>query len=172
MMGMLQSAVGAGSSFVGGMASGNSAAAALGVTQNVIQGIQTAGNSVLQLQAINAKQQDISNVPPSLSSLGSNTNFDYGNFIYGVFLIKKQIKPEYMKKLNDFVNMYGFKKNELKIPEFSNRAIWNYVQTENCMITGNFNNDDLQALKNIFNSGITLWHVDDIGNYSLANSEV
>jgi hypothetical protein len=172
MMGMLQSAVGAGSSFVGGMASGNSAAAALGVTQNVIQGIQTAGNSVLQLQAINAKQQDISNVPPSMSSMGSNTNYDYGNFIYGLFLIKKQIKPEYLKKISDFLYMFGFKKNELKVPEFYNRTCWNYVQTENCVITGSFNNDDLQALKNIFNNGVTLWHVDDIGNYSLSNEEI
>lgn len=145
---------------------------AMGATQNILSGIQGMGNAVLQTQAIEAKQKDIANVPPSIASMGSNSNFDYGNFIYGLFAIKKQIKPEYMKKLTDFFNMFGYKKNEVKLPNFHTRNNWNYIQTNSCNIVGNFNNEDLKELKAVFDNGITLWHTDDIGNYSLENGVI
>lgn len=131
--------------------------------------VQGAGNTVLQLQAINAKQQDIANVPPQLTKQGSNTAYSVGNRFNGLFIIKKQIKPEYRKKLADFFNMFGYKKNEVKIPNFKTRQNWNYVQTESCHIKGDFNNEDLNELQSVFDNGITLWHTDDIGNYNLSN---
>ena len=30
----------------------------------------------------------------------------------------------------------------------------------------------LEAIKGIFDRGLTIWHVDDIGNYNLNNEEV
>jgi hypothetical protein len=151
-----------------GFASGNVVGGVAGIT-GVVQG---AGNTVIQLQGIQAKQKDIDNTPPSLSKMGGNTYFDYGYGLYGLYLIKKQITPEYQKKLEDFFNMYGYKKNEVKVPNFNTRQYWNYVQTAGCTIQGNFNNEDLNELKAIFDNGITLWHTDDIGNYSLDNGVI
>jgi hypothetical protein len=155
-------------SLVGGVASGVTQNPA-GVVSSVTGGIQGAGNTVLQLQGMQAKQRDIDNTPPSLSKMGSNTYFDYGHGLSGLYLIKKQITPEYQKKLEDFFNLYGYKVNEVKLPNFKTRLYWNYVQTVSCVITGNFNNEDLNELKAIFDNGITLWHTDDVGNYSLEN---
>jgi hypothetical protein len=123
-------------------------------------------------QGMIAKQKDINNIPSSLSKLGSNTYFDYGHNLSGLYLIKRQITPEYQKKLEDFFNIFGYKKNEVKLPNFHTRQNWNYIQTAGCVITGNFNNEDLQELKNVFDSGITLWHTDDIGNYALGNEVI
>lgn len=133
---------------------------------------QVAGNGVLALQAIDAKQKDIANVPPSIQKMGSNTAYNVGNGYEGVYLIKKQIKPEYQKKLTDFFNMYGYAKHTVKIPNFHTRRYWNYIQTESCVITGNLNNEDLNDLKQVFNNGITLWHTDDVGNYALENAVI
>ena len=141
----------------------------VGVASAGTELVQGAGNTVLQLQAINAKQQDIANVPPQLTKQGSNTAYSVGNRFNGLFIIKKQIKPEYRKKLADFFKMYGYKKNEVKIPNFKTRQNWNYVQTESCHIKGDFNNEDLNELQSVFDNGITLWHTDDIGNYNLSN---
>jgi hypothetical protein len=163
---------------VGGITSGAGAMAAgwtgnaAGVAQGLGGIVSSGGNAILQIQAIEAKQKDIGNIPPSIASMGSNSNFDYGNYFYGMYLIKKQIKPEYIKKLTDFFNMFGYKKNEVKIPNLHTRQYWNYVQTLNCMITGDMNNQDLQIVKNIFDNGITLWHTDDIGNYALTNEVI
>jgi len=104
--------------------------------------------------------------------MGSNTAYDYGNGYKGIFIIKKQVKPEYRKKLTDFFNMFGYKINEVKIPNFHTRQNWNYIETTSCTITGNLNNEDLQELKSIFDSGVTLWHTDDVANYELSNGVV
>jgi hypothetical protein len=158
-----------------GVISGASSA----VTGNA-QGVVSSGmgivggmaNTYFQTQGMIAKQQDINNTPPSLSKMGSNTYFDYGYNLSGLYLIKRQITPEYQKKLEDFFNIFGYKKNEVKIPNFHTRQNWNYIQTSGCVITGNFNNEDLQELKSVFDNGITLWHSDDIGNYALVNEVI
>lgn len=144
----------------------------IGVASATTDIVQGAGNTVLQLQAINAKQKDIANVPPQLSKQGSNSSYTVGNRFNGLFIIKKQIKPEYRKKLSDFFKMFGYKTNEVKIPNFHTRQNWNYVQTESCHIKGDFNNEDLNELQSIFDSGITLWHYDDVGNYALENEVI
>lgn len=134
--------------------------------------VSGAGNTVLQLQGMQAKINDINNIPPSITKMGSNTVYEVGNGYSGVFVIQKQIKQEYRKKLSDFFNMYGYKVNEVKVPNFHTRRYWNYVQTASCVITGNFNTEDLNELKSIFDNGITLWHTDDIGNYALENEVI
>ena len=139
------------------------------IAQGGVNIAQGAGNTVLQLQGIEAKQQDIANTPPKITKMGSNTPYDFGNGYSGVWVIKKQIKPEYRIILENFFNMFGYKVNLVKTPNFHTRKYWNYVQTANCNITGNFNNNDLQELKAIFDGGITFWHTDDVGNYSLKN---
>lgn len=162
--GFAQSLLGAG----GNIASGNMVAGA----SSGISAVKGAGSTVLQLQSINAKIDDIRNVPPSINKMGSNTSYDVGNGFNGLFLIKKQIKPEYQKKLEDFFKMYGYKKNELKVPNFHTRENWNYVETKSCNITGDFNTEDMNELKAIFDNGITLWHTDNVGDYSLSNGVI
>lgn len=153
---------------IGSAVSGNG----LGVAASGVNAVKGGGNAVLQLQGLQAKIKDINNQPPSLSKLGSNTAFEYGNLYTGFWVISKQIKPEYRKKLADFFKLYGYKVNEVKTPNFHTRQSWNYIQTISCHITGNFNNEDLQELKNIFDNGITLWHNDDVGNYLLPNGVI
>jgi hypothetical protein len=141
----------------------------VGMVQSGMGVVKGMANTYFQTQGMIAKQKDINNTPPSLSKMGSNTYYDFGHNLNGLYLIKRQITPEYHKKLEDFFNIFGYKKNEVKVPNFHTRQYWNYVQTSGCVITGNFNNEDLQELKSVFDSGITLWHTDDIGNYALGN---
>lgn len=174
--------LGAGGSGVGSAIQGQQArmngnaggvrAGALGVASAGADVAQGAGNVVLDLQAIQAKQQDISNIPPQIAKQGSNTAYDFGNGYQGLYILRKHIKHEYRQILTDFFKMFGYKTNRVKIPNFHTRKNWNYVQTESCNITGNFNNVDLQQLKNIFDNGITLWHTNDVGNYDLDNGVI
>lgn len=67
-------------------------------------------------------------------------------------------KNEYMKIIDDFFSMYGYKTNQLKIPNVTGRTNWNYVKTLNCNLLGDIPQEDLQEIKNIFDSGVTFWH--------------
>lgn len=144
-------------------------AGALGAVNVGISAMQGLGDSVLAIQSINAKEQDARNTPPNLQQLGSNINFDVGYRLTGVHVIKRQIKPEYIKKLEDYFKMFGYKVHEVKKPNLTTRKHFNYVETESIVIHASINNDDLQEIKNCFDKGITLWHTNDIGNYNLAN---
>lgn len=154
-------------SIAGGAAGGLPGAAA--GAMNTVSG---AGNTVLQMQSIEAKKNDIENIPPQIAKMGSNTSYEYGNNYNGVFFIKKQIKPEYQKILGDFFNMYGYKVNRVKTPNLHTRQNWNYVQTLDCNVSGNFNSEDLGEIASIFDNGITLWHTNDVGNYALSNEVI
>lgn len=159
------------SGIVGGVAAGVTGNAA-GVAASAVGIARGAADGQMQLAAIMAKQKDIDNEPPQLTKMGSNTAFDFGNGYSGFYILRKQIKPEYQKKLADYFKVYGYKINEVKIPNFATRASWNYIQTNACNITGDFNAEDLNDLKSVFDSGITLWHTDDVGNYDLGNEVV
>lgn len=164
----IMSAIGGGVSGTG-MGVGSNALGMASVGTSVVSGM---GNTVLQLQAIQAKQKDISNVPPQMVKMGGNTAFDYGNDYSGFYIIKKQIKNEYIELLEDFFKMFGYKVNKVKLPNLKTRKYWNYVQTMSCMITGDFNTEDLNEIRQIFDNGITLWHVDNVGNYDLKNEVI
>jgi hypothetical protein len=103
--GIINAVVGGATGAIGGSMLGPAGAIAGGIegaVGGISQVVRGGGKTVLQLRGIQAKQKDISNTPPSLSKMGSNTYFDYGHNIYGLYLIKKQIRPEYQKKLEDF----------------------------------------------------------------------
>lgn len=82
-----------------------------------------------------------------------------------------EIKPEYAEIIDNFFEMYGYKINKLKVPETTSRKYWNYVKTIDINMEGNIPETDLTELKNIFNNGVTIWHTDNMYNYSLNNHE-
>lgn len=128
--------------------------------------IQTTENTLL------ATAQDATNVPPSVAKMGGNTAYDYGNGLNGIRIIKKTIKPEYRDILAHYWNKYGYKYHKVDHPNRHTRRYWNYLKTVNITITGDINNDDLRTIKNIYDSGVTLWHTNDIGNYQLTNEVI
>jgi len=165
---------GVGQNILGGASSvmQGGAGGIMGAAQSGVSAVKGAGNTVLALQGLEAKQQDISNVPPQLNKMGSNNSYSMGHRYDGVTLIKKTLKPEYRRKLEDFFKMFGYKKNEVKLPNFHTRQNWNYVETKSCNIVGDFNTEDMNELKSVFDRGITLWHTNDVGNYSLSNEVI
>lgn len=160
---------------------GSAAALATSATPaSVGAAIVTAGAGIISryvdIQAtentVNGYISDATNVPPSVAKMGGNTSYDYGNGLNGIRVIKKQIKPEYQNIIANYFNKYGYKVHRVLMPNLHTRAKWNYIKTVNATIIGNINNDDLKTIKNIFDSGVTLWHVDDIGNYLTTNEVI
>lgn len=76
----------------------------------------------------------------------------------GFSFYKMSIKQEYAKIIDDFFSMYGYKVNEVKIPNITGRQNWNYVKTIDCNLLGDIPQEDMQKLKDIFNTGVTFWH--------------
>lgn len=86
---------------------------------------------------------------------------------------KKTIKYEYAKIIDNYFDMFGYKVNDVKIPNITGRQNWNYVKTIDCNFDGDIPQTDLNIIKAMFNGGVTLWHNPaNILNYSLSNNIV
>lgn len=98
----------------------------------------------------------------------------YGWEAPSLFNIKAMsIKAEYARIIDGFFDMFGYKVNRVKTPQFNSRTYWNYVKTIDCNVEGNIPQEDLQIIRNMFNKGCTFWHgATNMYNYNLTNSIV
>lgn len=88
----------------------------------------------------------------------------------GVDFYEMSCKRQFAEMADSFFEQFGYPINKITMPNLRSRSRWNYVKTSHCGFTGNIDLDQLKKLRNIFDNGVTLWHTDDIGNYSLSNN--
>lgn len=81
------------------------------------------------------------------------------------------IKAEYAQICDEYMSMYGYLVNKLKVPEIRSRPNWNYVRTIGCNFTGStIPQEALSEIRSLFDRGITIWHNPlTFGDYSQSN---
>ena len=83
------------------------------------------------------------------------------------------IKQEYAEIIDKYFSAFGYRVNAFKLPNRTGRLNWNYVKTVGCNIEGDIPQADMQEIKGIFDSGVTLWHnPSTFLDYSQSNSIV
>lgn len=90
-------------------------------------------------------------------------NINAGDYVWAKYrtpftYMPMSIKAEYARCLDEFFSQYGYKCNRVKTPNVTGRRNWNYVKTVGCYIGGNIPQEDMQEIKNMFDSGVTFWH--------------
>lgn len=134
-----------------GLALGTGGAGALAGASNITSGALNIANTLGQVYSHSlAPNQAEGNLN------GGDINLAY-NRIYPTYY-RMTIKKEFAMIIDDFFSMYGYKTNRVKLPNLNNRSNWNYVKMINCNIVGDIPQKDLQAIKDLFNNGLTLWH--------------
>ena len=68
------------------------------------------------------------------------------------------VRYEFAKRIDDYFSTYGYKVNEIKVPNVTGRTYWNYVKTVGCNLEGDIPQEYINKLKEMFNNGVTLWH--------------
>lgn len=121
--------------------------------------VDTMINTMGKVLKENAKRQDLKNIPDSIRKAGNNVSFDIAADNLSVKFVRYQIKEEFKQRIGDFFAMYGYRVGKLKIPNTNTRYYYNYVKTIGASISGNIDNRDMDKIKEIFNNGITIWHV-------------
>lgn len=61
-------------------------------------------------------------------------------------------------RLDSFFDMYGYKVDMVKKPQYNSRPIWNFIKTVGCVVLGDFDANDRRKIASIFDKGITFWH--------------
>lgn len=95
---------------------------------------------------------------PSIQG-GQNTgDINFSTISNKIVIHQMRAKTEYLKQIDDYFSAFGYKINNVKIPNITGRTNWNYVKTIDCNITGEIPQEDLQELKEMFDNGVTFWH--------------
>lgn len=97
------------------------------------------------------------------------SNIAYESALY-IRVKNMQIRPEYAKIIDDYLSAFGYKVCRIKAPNITGRASWNFVKTIDANVVGDIPDRAGKKLRQLFDRGITIWHTDDVGNYSLDNS--
>ena len=112
--------------------------------------------------------------PPSFhgQSVGSATKL-FGDFGYHIGIFKS--RAQFVRKADDFFDLYGYAQNELFNPYRKARKHWTYIKTRGANfrdISSPLTNrgvpaDDMAAINNLYDGGIRFWtDPDKIGNYT------
>ena len=72
--------------------------------------------------------------------------------------IRMTVNYEHAKMCDDYLSMFGYKVNEVKIPNWNTRTNWNYIKTVGANFEGDIPQVYMNKIKQIFDRGITLWH--------------
>lgn len=148
-----------------------------------LSNLANAGNRMYDIRSINAQVEKQSLLPDTgVLSSSNSTLLGYGYFGLATFS-RFGIKAENIKRIDDFLDMYGYQTNEVKIPNLTTRYWYNYVKTVGANIRGPIPENDMNILKAIFDNGVTIWHhpeaiyqyrghLDDQGNPLSENWEI
>lgn len=110
---------------------------------------------------------------PSIEG-GNNTgdvNFSNGDNTFK--FIHLRCKNENMKIIDNYFSRFGYKVNELKVPNITGRKYWNYIEIAPSeeIGYGDVPSKYMEIINNACRKGITIWHNhDNVGNYNLDNS--
>lgn len=125
-------------------------------------------------KGIDEISQDLANInesynaPATGSSAASNgyiatnkTSLTYGYKIPPLDLVKRCDK---------YLSVFGYKQSVYRTINLHARANWTFIKTIGLNASGNFPDDDMRAIKKIFDNGIFFWsHTATFGNFDQAN---
>lgn len=124
----------------------------------------------------NAKITDMLSTPKALKTCGNDTIFNLANGRYKIDVIEYGLENQQWSRLWEYFMRYGYAQNRYVRMNLKVRKYYTFIKTTICNITGEkIPHDDLNEIKEIFNSGITFWNMENkprIGDYSLDNKEV
>lgn len=124
---------------------------AVGIAGSALSLIGAIGNTMGQIQ-------QASTTPDQ-----AHGNYNTGDLIFSylrnsISFYEMSIRPEYARIIDKYFSTFGYKINDVKVPNITGRRNWNYVKTIGCNVIGEMPDDDLIEIKQMFDNGITLWH--------------
>ena len=152
-------------------------------TVNVVGGIGTAltgigaGDGLTQslnglesLASKVAEAADISTLPPSLRGSVPQPNLMFSNNAFGFYLFDVSITANYARVIDNFFTRYGYATNELKVPTWGYRPIYDFHQWKDMNFTGPIPPYAKQKIMDIMSRGCTFWKtMSQVGNFQLNN---
>lgn len=147
-----------GMGIVGGIATGNVAGAASSAT-NLVNNM------------VGYAQEKKSHQIHSLQQHGSvsESGLQYARDMIGFRVTHYSIKVKAAMRIDAFFTRYGYRVDEVKVPNIRGRANVNYVKCAVGHVGGNIATDAKLAMERALSQGTSFWHIDDIDSVLASN---
>lgn len=138
---------------------------ASGVTAGA-KGALTTGVSLFnEVLSTIGELRDKSVQPPNVTGSPAAGSL-YGQGAMDFWIGKVNIQQQYAKIIDQYWSKFGYPCRQIKVPNRNARANWNYVKTQGCEFTGSIPASDAEAIKTIYDNGITFWNnINNVGKY-------
>jgi len=122
------------------------------------------------------KEADIKNTPDDLKQF--NGDLSLAQVTNNLFARKTryELLDNFKERLFNYLTLYGYKTDDIKIPNYTSRYYFNYIKTINSYVDTNLL--ERHGIEEIFNRGTTFWHYRDattfrgISDYTKENVEM
>ena len=141
---------------------------------NVTGTLSSIGNGFNRVSNSLIEQKQHNMIAPTLVGNLNNADVNYASGNNNFHFYKMSVRYEFAKIIDDYFSMYGYKINEIGIPNITGRENWNYVKTINCNFDGDgIPQTDMETIRKMFDNGVTLWHnPSTMYNYNNSNNIV
>lgn len=110
---------------------------------------------------------------PNVSHGGNTGDVDFAHNDLNFTFRWLRCKDEFMRQIDNYFTMFGYKINEIKIPNITGRENFNYIQISEAddLGYGNIPSVALKSINDIARRGVTIWHNHaNLGNYNVSNN--
>lgn len=145
-----------------------------GAAQNAVS---SAGNAYTYLGGIDEITQDLTAISenynaPAVGGVAQSNIFLAAQMTALSYGFK--VPPlDIVKRIDKFLTVYGYKQSTYRTINTHARSSWTYIKTNGLNASGNFPDDDMNAIKRAFDKGIFFWSYTAIfGNFDQINNIV
>lgn len=129
-------------------------------------------NGIVQAAKPWATEYEMSILPGKMGGVPNGASMAYATNRLGFEAWPYKCMPGEAKMFDEYFDRYGYAIRQVKKPNITGRASWNYVKTDGAIVLGSAPADDLAKIRSILDRGITFWHGDYVGDYSRSNGIV
>lgn len=134
--------------------------------KNTVGAISALSENMLTRQDFENKMTDLQNQPLKIhGNIPGNMGFKSGSM--GIFVSRMSCKTQFAEKIDKYFDMYGYNISAVQTPNFTNRSHYNYIKTTGIDIYGPISKNDKETIANLFDSGVTIWHISGGGVYGV-----
>lgn len=140
--------------------------------------VRASARDIMQLAEIESNLSDKNNLPSQSMNMTLDNAYVAQRNMMKVAVRHMCPTLSEVKKYDNYLSKYGYATNAFKLPNLTGRTNWNYVKTTEITITPVAQNSyaptdtELRVIEDIFNNGVTFWHINDVGNYGDYTNEI
>lgn len=157
---------------------------AIGYQSKMHYGEQLAGESSTQLASVGVGMNIATNILSTIGDFvmakmlpnieqGSNLgSLNFSNNKLNFSFYQMRCKDEFLKQIDNYFTMCGYKICEIKTPNITGRRNFNYIEISknDCLGYGNIPSKALDVINSVAGRGLTIWHNHaNLGDYTVQN---